>query len=128
MSKRRRTHPGQLALWGLYELEAHATASARRPARQASPTVRLMPAFKAATTGITFRAELTTESPSTSTPIGGRGARFARLSGRLQAVTRPKKTGRDRIQREQTSRSETVWTTISAGQDPHMSKVILRAH
>ncbi|MFJ5993318.1 hypothetical protein [Lentzea sp. NPDC092896] len=57
MSKRHRTQPGQLSLWGVYELEAQAMRWTRRGALQIVPTppaakqttaepVRLMPSFR----------------------------------------------------------------------------------
>lgn len=89
MSKRHHAQPGQLSLWGVYELEAQAVAACSRPAPEPAPVnipvAEVMPIFKAAPTVIVFRSPGTTNGPTSRVCTRARGAAVIKF----QAVSRP---------------------------------------
>lgn len=85
MSKRHHAQPGQLSLWGLYELENQAVAATSCPRQVERPVAEVVPIFKAAPTVITFRSPGTRKGPTRRICTRTRGANVINF----QAVSRP---------------------------------------
>ena len=93
MSKRHHAQPGQLSLWGVYELEAQAVAACSRPAPEPTPVnvpvAEVLPIFKAAPTVIVFRSPGTTKRSRLFCPLAWARARTGQAASGAPSA-RPK--------------------------------------